>query len=220
MVSDVSLGVGTEDPTTAGNAETNGAFGDRLGSIENLTGSNHNDTLSGDENPNVLKGGGGNDTLNGVGNNDTLDGGAGRDMLDGGAGIDKLTGGAGDDELIGGSETDTFVFAPGHGDDIISDFVVGTDRIDLSAFELDPEDVAGMISLRGTGDNIRAIVDLRSVGGGTIELADIDSVTALETLDETAVDDPDTTTFDETQDGVIQELNVFSDTNDDGVFIL
>ena len=100
-----------------------------------------------------------------------------------------LNGGAGDDELIGctgGHDADTFVFAPGHGDDIISDFEVGTDRIDLSAFELDAEDLAGMISLRGTGDNIRAIIDLRSVGGGTIELADINSVTALETLDEAA----------------------------------
>ena len=64
MLSDVSTGVGTEDSTTAGNAETNGAFGDRLGSIENLTGSNHRDVLTGDENPNVLKGGGGNDMLN------------------------------------------------------------------------------------------------------------------------------------------------------------
>ena len=51
---------------TAGDAATNGAFGDRLGGIQNLTGSNHKDTLTGDGNPNVLKGGGGNDTLAGA----------------------------------------------------------------------------------------------------------------------------------------------------------
>jgi Ca2+-binding RTX toxin-like protein len=52
-------------------------------SIENVTGSNFNDTLSGDEIANVLRGLAGNDTLNGHGGNDTLEGGAGADQLDG-----------------------------------------------------------------------------------------------------------------------------------------
>ena len=38
------------------NPNTNGARGDKLGSIENLTGSAFKDSLTGDENPNVLKG--------------------------------------------------------------------------------------------------------------------------------------------------------------------
>ena len=52
------------------NPNTNGARGDKLGSIENLTGSAFKDLLTGDENPNVLKGMGGDDTLNGNGGTD------------------------------------------------------------------------------------------------------------------------------------------------------
>ena len=55
------------------------AAGDTLGGIENLTGSDHGDTLVGDT--------GGN----------TLDGGDGDDVLDGGAGANSLVGGDGDD---------------------------------------------------------------------------------------------------------------------------
>ena len=38
------------------NPNANGAAGDRLRSIENLTGSDQKDSLEGDNNPNVLKG--------------------------------------------------------------------------------------------------------------------------------------------------------------------
>ena len=90
---------------------TNGAAGDRLGGIENLTGSAQADVLTGDADvANVLKGGGGNDTLSGGSDgNDTLDGGAGDDTLNGGNETgndaddnpngDTLKGGAGDDTL-------------------------------------------------------------------------------------------------------------------------
>lgn len=57
-------------------------------SIENLEGSNFNDTLEGDVGNNILRGLNGNDTLRGNAGNDTLIGGAGADVLDGGTGID------------------------------------------------------------------------------------------------------------------------------------
>ena len=79
-VEDVSAG------NDAGDETTNGAAGDRLGSIENLTGSNHHNMLTGNEQINVLKGLDGNDTLSGGDAGDTLSGGAGRDTLSGGAG--------------------------------------------------------------------------------------------------------------------------------------
>jgi len=60
----------------------------RLVSIENLTGSDFNDTLIGDANSNILIGGAGNDTLTGNAGNDRLIGGAGNDRLDGGDGFD------------------------------------------------------------------------------------------------------------------------------------
>lgn len=64
------------------------AAGDTLISIENVTGSNSNDTLIGGFGNNVLSGLGGNDTLAGNGGQDTLSGGAGADRLDGGGEVD------------------------------------------------------------------------------------------------------------------------------------
>jgi Ca2+-binding RTX toxin-like protein len=57
-------------------------------SIENLIGSNYNDTLEGDIGDNKLEGLAGDDTLKGENGNDTLIGGAGVDSFDGGLGID------------------------------------------------------------------------------------------------------------------------------------
>ena len=66
------------------NMATNDGDGgvDTFVQIENLTGSNFNDTLTGNNSANVLSGGNGNDTLIGGGGNDTLDGGAGIDTID------------------------------------------------------------------------------------------------------------------------------------------
>jgi serralysin len=60
----------------------------QFASIENLTGSDFNDTLIGNALNNTLRGGAGNDTLTGNEGNDTLNGGAGNDRLDGGLGLD------------------------------------------------------------------------------------------------------------------------------------
>ncbi|MBT9444179.1 MAG: calcium-binding protein, partial [Hyphomonadaceae bacterium] len=47
-----------------------------------------------------------------------------------------LNGGTGDDVLSGGAGNDTFLFLPGAGHDVVSDFVAGgtDDRVDLSAY--------------------------------------------------------------------------------------
>ncbi|MDD5049138.1 MAG: hypothetical protein PHH09_09440, partial [Methanoregulaceae archaeon] len=63
----------------------NVAEGDTLTGIENLVGSEFDDTLTGDDVSNVLNGGAG---------DDTLDGGAGDDFLEGGEGDDHIIGGA------------------------------------------------------------------------------------------------------------------------------
>jgi len=65
-----------------------------------------------------------NDTLIGGGGRDTLLGGDGNDFLAGGPGLDKLTGGAGSDTFRFGGTTET---------DRITDFVSGTDRIELDS---------------------------------------------------------------------------------------
>jgi Ca2+-binding RTX toxin-like protein len=76
------------------------AAGDRLSSIENLTGSDHNDTLTGNDQQNVLDGGDGNDTLDGGLGADTLLGGAGNDLLKGAANDALIDGGAGASDVL------------------------------------------------------------------------------------------------------------------------
>ncbi|WP_426955559.1 hypothetical protein [Muricoccus radiodurans] len=65
---------------------------------------------------------------------DVLNGGAGGDVLVGAAGADTLNGGAGNDVLIGGADSDTFILSNLAADrDVISDFVSGTDHLQVSA---------------------------------------------------------------------------------------
>ena len=59
-----------------------------LGTAENVTGSDFDDSLFGDAKANVLNGGSGNDLMNGGAGNDTLAGGAGTDTLSGDADMD------------------------------------------------------------------------------------------------------------------------------------
>jgi Ca2+-binding RTX toxin-like protein/carbon monoxide dehydrogenase subunit G len=66
----------------AGAQNTRGVGTDTLSGIENLTGSNYNDTLTGDANANVISGGAGNDTIAGGAGADTLDGGTDIDTVD------------------------------------------------------------------------------------------------------------------------------------------
>jgi len=73
------------------------AAGDSFLSIENLIGSNYNDSLTGNAVSNRLEGGAGNDTLNGGQGTNTLLGGYGDDVLMGHYGADNMDGGAGTD---------------------------------------------------------------------------------------------------------------------------
>lgn len=64
----------------------------------------------------------------------TLQGTAGRDTLTGTAGDDRITGGDSSDVLTGGAGADVFVYTGTRdAQDRITDFVPGTDRIDLAA---------------------------------------------------------------------------------------
>ena len=135
------------------------AEGDTLSTIENLTGSNLNDTLEGNGGGNTLAGGLGIDTASyehalagvtvtlattksqntvGAGSDklsgfENLTGSAFNDKLTGSTLANILHGGAGDDILTGGTGADTFDFSSlTDGSDIVTDFVTGTDHIDLA----------------------------------------------------------------------------------------
>jgi Ca2+-binding RTX toxin-like protein len=84
-----------------------------------------------------------NDTLRGNDAGTTLIGGGGVDTLLGGAGADKLVGSSGRDTLTGNAGADIFSFASGDSSaasgahDLITDFILGTDLIDLSDIDAD-----------------------------------------------------------------------------------
>lgn len=84
----------------------------------------------------------GRDELFGSNGAESLFGHAGNDVLVGSGGADLLDGGIGDDTLSGGADADTFRFNLVTGEsDIISDFQVGEDVIDLSGNGLTFADV-------------------------------------------------------------------------------
>lgn len=71
-------------------------------------------------------------TTTGTGKDDRLLGRSSADTLSGGAGDDFLHDGAGADRLTGGAGADVFVFCADTSTDVITDFELGVDRIDLS----------------------------------------------------------------------------------------
>lgn len=94
----VDLAAGTADGTFSGH--------DVLSNIQQVNGTQGDDTLSGDSHNNYLRGEAGDDVLNGRGGDDHLDGGDGDDTLYGGSGNDLIFGQAGDDLLDGGGDVD------------------------------------------------------------------------------------------------------------------
>jgi Ca2+-binding RTX toxin-like protein len=99
---------------------TGGAGIDTVLNVEDLTGSDFNDTLTGSAANNHINGMDSNDTISGLGGNDYLDAGSGNDTLFGGADgdwmlggtdDDTLDGGAGDDHIDGGDGEDTASYA-------------------------------------------------------------------------------------------------------------
>src|SRR5262245_12767288 len=124
------------------------------GAANTLDGAGGNDTLNGGAGQDTLRGSAGNDTLNGGDGADTLDGGADNDTLNGGAAADHLTGGAGDDSLTGGATAnDIFIFGPDPGNetDTILDFDAtpsnGQDFADLSAYGITGANFGGDVAI-------------------------------------------------------------------------
>ncbi|EII5642179.1 type I secretion C-terminal target domain-containing protein, partial [Vibrio cholerae] len=137
------------------------------------------DTLIGGAGNDILFGQGGNDTLDGGTGNDTLYGGKGNDTLIGGDGNDTLIGGLGNDILTGGSGDDLFKWVDGDLDrstDLITDFTIHQDKIDLSDLfsdetrTLDQLLNSHVIEITDKGQNSEIVINKGSTEHVTIQL--------------------------------------------------
>jgi len=119
-----------------------------------------------------ISGFGGDDILWGYNTNDSIDGGTGSDTLNGGSGNDTLTGGTG---------TDTFQFTATAGSDVITDFSIAKDSIELYFRDID-NNTADSLSL----DNGVLTWDVDNTANDvTINLST--TVTASDILDDLSV---------------------------------
>jgi len=140
-----------------------------------LEGGNGKDDLTGTGGEDLLSGGNGKDELFGAGGHDLLLGGNGQDSLDGGDGNDALAGGHGGDWLTGGAGADLFVLGEGGGEDVITDFEVGVDRLVLqdgiavkNAFIADVDE-----------DGVDDLVIAFTNGGGAVALLGVTNFAAV-----------------------------------------
>lgn len=90
----------TVDLGKEGILTTVAGVGDPIKGIENIVGSQFNDTITGDVGVNILNGGSGVDTIKGGLGNDIILGGVGNDILNGEGGIDNVDGGVGNDTIV------------------------------------------------------------------------------------------------------------------------
>jgi uncharacterized repeat protein (TIGR01451 family) len=139
-----------------------------------LQGDNGKDTIIGSRFNDVIAGCNGNDILSGFDGNDSIDGGNGRD---------RLTGGRGNDILTGGSGADEFIFGVNFGNDTITDFCKGQDKINLKELKL----TSGALDSNRDGllnakDNLADLIggslnlDLTSLNGGIISFTGVTRV--------------------------------------------
>jgi Ca2+-binding RTX toxin-like protein len=123
--------------------------------------------INGSEIRDKIIGGGGDDTIRGAGGNDKLIGGRGHDRIVGGEGNDKLTG----DGKDSGTYADTFVFGANSGKDVITDFEVGKDMLEIA------KGLNGIKSASDVFDHAKqkgndVVIDLG--GGNKITLKNVD----------------------------------------------
>jgi Ca2+-binding RTX toxin-like protein len=103
-----------------------------------VIGTRQRDRLTGDGQQNILYGSDGNDVINGLGNDDVIIGGIGTDRLTGGAGRDRFQLGSYRPELRQrryglGNTTPETPYKRKYGHDIITDFDVKADKLEITS---------------------------------------------------------------------------------------
>jgi Ca2+-binding RTX toxin-like protein len=174
---------------------TRAAGYDTIVGVEQVWGSNLNDTITGSEDANHLYGFNGRDIINGAGGddliyggfgdtsgnilsggdgNDSIDGDAGNDTMRGDAGNDRLTGSLGADRMSGGSGSDRFVFntigdSTAAAADTITDFNGAADLIVLQ-----PLQFAGAVEFLGAAAFHVGGAQIRVTSSGGVQLVEVD----------------------------------------------
>ena len=101
----------------------------KITGVENVIGTNQDDTITGGKTGINIDGGAGNDWIISNAGDDVVNGGTGNDSLEGGAGYDTLTGGTGNDTFV--FETIKDLGKTTSKLDVITDFTAGEDKIQL-----------------------------------------------------------------------------------------
>lgn len=126
-----------------------------------------NDVIYAGDDNDWFYGGFGNDTMYGEDGDDRLYGDRDDDVIDGGLGRDIIHTGQGADVIVFNTVADSAVGAQR---DVIEDFTVGTDTIDVSAIIAGTFDFVGTGALTGTAPELR----LAEMGGSTVVQMDAD----------------------------------------------
>jgi Ca2+-binding RTX toxin-like protein len=148
------------------------------GQGETLLGGDDGDAVFGHGGADLIEGGAGRDLIFGGEEADLLSGEGDDDLIFGDAGDDQLSGGAGRDLLRGGAGDDLFLFhaasdSPATGMDRIADFAPGSDRIDLTALDLDyigAQDFSALRQLRLVSGSSHQLLQADLDGDGQADL--------------------------------------------------
>jgi|GEM_PF-2541722 len=109
---------------------------------DTLDGAGGNDTLLGSEGNDLIRGAGGNDVIHGHAGDDYLLGSTEDDILHGDEGNDTLSGDGGNNFLLGGDGNDLFNLIT-EGNNVVADFELGIDRLQLSQISYGDLDITG-----------------------------------------------------------------------------
>jgi Ca2+-binding RTX toxin-like protein len=141
-------------------------------------GTSGDDTIIGKSFADQLFGRGGNDVLKGMRGGDKLVGGRGDDTLLGGRGNDILKGNTGDDKLTGGFGADRFIFNKGMGKDVITDFDVDKDILQI------PKGMNGILKPSDVLKNATQVGDDVIIKLGPVASIKLKNVTLAELKDQ------------------------------------